>query len=285
MSFRVPFAPVRASVALVALLYTAVQAGVAQERPFPYEVSDRDWVIGATALGAGSLGIYLVGRLDPITLEEIVALDRQSVNRLDRGTTYNWSTAWQDGSDWPRNVLIGTSLILSGVPLALDGRWDHAATVGTMFVEAAALTAGATYIVKALTKRTRPYAYNTSLTPEERYAIAGANDASIHQSFFSGHTSSAFAAATLMSTIYADVHGPTTGSRILWASSLSLAALTAYARVRGGVHFPTDVFAGAAAGMAIGYLVPALHRRDGQRRLGLSVAPGGVRLRLAVGGA
>jgi membrane-associated phospholipid phosphatase len=269
---------------VVALVVSLVQTGGAQERPFPYRLTDRDWVIGPVALAAGSLGVYLVGRLDPITLEEIVSLDRRSVNRLDRGTTYNWSEGWQDGSDWPRDVLLGASVLLSGAPLVMDGRWDQAVTVGTMFVETAALTAGVTYIVKALTKRTRPYAYNTSLTPEERYAIAGPDDASIHQSFFSGHTSSAFAAATLMSTLYSDVHGSTTKARVLWASSLSLAALTAYARVKGGVHFPTDVLAGAAAGMAIGYVVPVLHRRDAGGRLGVSLGPGLVQVRLALGG-
>ena len=52
------------------------------------------------------------------------------------------------------------------------------------------------------------------------------------------------------------------------------------ARVKAGVHYPTDVIAGAIAGSAIGYLVPRLHRKEGEGRLGLVVSPTRMGLRL-----
>ena len=231
-----------------------------------------------------TLGLYLVGQTDPITLAEITAIDRQNVNGFDRGTTHNWSPTWQDRSDWPRNIVVLASALVAGAPWALDGRFSNSVTLGTIVVEAAALTAGVTYIAKGLASRARPYVYNTSLTPEQRYALAGPDDSSVHQSFFSGHTSSAFAAATLLSTMYADLYGPSTASKIMWGTSLSLAAVTGYARVKGGVHFPSDVLVGAAVGAAIGHLVPTLHRTDADHPLGISAGPGGVQLSLAVGG-
>ncbi len=269
---------------LLCLFAATPRSGQAQERPFPYALDNQDWVIAPAGLASTALGIYLVGQTDPITLAEITALDREDVNGFDRGTTHNWSPTWQDRSDLGRNIVVVAAGLLSWAPFALDGHWSNTVTLGTMLVEAATLTAGVTYIAKGLAGRARPYVYNTSLTPEERYALTGPGDASVHQSFFSGHTSSAFAAATLLSTIYTDLYGSSTASKIVWGSSLSLAAFTGYARVKGGVHFPSDVIVGAAVGAAIGYLVPVLHRVDSDQPLSISAGPGGVQLRLAVGG-
>lgn len=43
--------------------------------------------------------------------------------------------------------------------------------------------------------------------------------------------------------------------------SYGLAAATASLRVLSGMHFTTDVLAGAALGSAFGFLVPFLHQR------------------------
>jgi membrane-associated phospholipid phosphatase len=266
------------------LLFGLPRPSHAQERPIPYELTSRDWLVATGGLASAGLGLYLVARSDSITLAEIGALDRQEVNGFDRGATDNWSPAWQDFSDWPRNVLLATSAALSLAPLVADDDLAEALTLGAILLETATLTAGATYIVKALAGRTRPYAYNQSLTPEERYLIAGPQEPSVHLSFYSGHAATAFAAAMLVSTVYADVHGPSTTSRIVWVATLSAASLTAFARVKGGAHFPTDVLVGAAVGSAMGRLVPALHRVDGSTGVSLSAGPGGVHLRIPVGG-
>ena len=69
-------------------------------------------------------------------------------------------------------------------------------------------------------------------------------------------------------------------STVVWVSSLSLAAYTSFARVKAGVHFPTDVIAGAAVGFAIGYLVPVLHKKDRSDRVQVAVGPGMFSLNL-----
>jgi membrane-associated phospholipid phosphatase len=272
-----------ATLTLLALLCVCPASSPAQERPFPYEFNSRDAVLAGISAGAGVVGLYLASRTEPLTLAELASLDRRSVNGFDRGATHNWSPTWQDRSDHPRNLLVVSSALLSGGPLLLQDKRKELVTVAAIFLEAAALTTAVTYTAKGLGKRLRPYAYNTALTPEERLAVPGSQNGAVRQSFISGHTSSAFAAAALLSTVYQDVHGSTTTSKIIWASSLSLASLTAYGRVKGGVHFPTDVLAGALVGVGIGYLVPALHRVEGSRRLRVAVSPAGVGLRLALG--
>jgi membrane-associated phospholipid phosphatase len=269
---------------LLTLLSLSPWPAVSQERPFPYELTDKDALIAPVGMVSGVFGLYLSSKVDPLSLAEINTLDRHDVNRIDKGTTYNWSPTWSDRSDHPRNLLMVSSVLLAGGPFVLRGEWSKTRTMATLFLEAASLTTAVTYIVKGLAGRVRPYAYNTSLTPEERLAVVGPDDPSGRQSFISGHASSAFAAATLLATIYGDLHGPTTTSKIIWVSSLSLASLTAYGRVKAGVHFPTDVLAGAVVGTAIGYLVPAIHRVDGDSGVSVSAGLGSVQVRLAVGG-
>ena len=50
---------------------------------------------------------------------------------------------------------------------------------------------------------------------------------------------------------------------LVWGSTMSVAALTAYARVAAGRHFPSDVIVGAIVGSAIGHLIPRSHRLGG----------------------
>jgi membrane-associated phospholipid phosphatase len=127
-------------------------------------------------------------------------------------------------------------------------------------------------MAKGIAGRKRPYVYNTSLSVDERYAIAGSSENDVFFSFFSGHVAAAFAAAAFTSKVFMDIHGSSTWSYLIWGSTLSLAAMTGYARVKAGVHFPSDVIAGALAGGAVGYLVPALHKRSAADRLSLNVS-------------
>jgi len=272
------------ALALLACVCLTPGPGVAQERPFPYALDGRDKILAPATLASMALGAYLVSQGDPITLDEITALDRQTVNGLDKRATYNWSPTWDGRADWSKNTVLAASLLVPATSLIRDRSWSDAATVGTIFVETFSLLLGVTTTTKALAGRTRPYAYNTALTPEERYAIAGPEDASVNRSFFSGHSSMAFAAAALLSTVYQDLHGPSTAAKVVWVSSLSLAAFTAYARVEAGMHFPTDVLVGAVVGAAIGHLVPRLHRAGANHPLSVSAGLRSVQLRVGVGG-
>ena len=145
-----------------------------------------------------------------------------------------------------------------------------------MFAEAYAIMGGVTYLTKVATARKRPYLYNTDLTPEERL---GAED-DPKSSFFSGHAAAAFTAAAFLSKVFTDVHGTSVWSTLVWGSSLSLAAYASFARVKAGVHFPTDVIAGAAVGFAVGYLVPVLHKKERGDRVQVAAGPNMISINL-----
>jgi membrane-associated phospholipid phosphatase len=74
-------------------------------------------------------------------------------------------------------------------------------------------------------------------------------------SFPSGHSATAFAGATMLAYFAPRARVP------LYA----LAVLIAYSRLYNGVHYPTDVLAGAALGTATALLLRAAIRRRSRR--------------------
>ena len=90
-----------------------------------------------------------------------------------------------------------------------------------------------------MAQRQRPYSFYSKKDDEDSY-----------KSFFSGHTSTAFAIGTStakMFTNYSDID-----KRIVWISALGLASATGYFRIAADKHYFSDVFVGAIVGSLIG---------------------------------
>lgn len=105
------------------------------------------------------------------------------------------------------------------------------------------LTTGLTYLIKHIVKRPRPFVQNLNITPVYR---AGST------SFPSGHTSSSFSTATALSRAYPKWY--VIAPAFLWAGSVS------YSRMYLGVHYPTDVAAGAALGVGSTFILQSLKK-------------------------
>ena len=96
-----------------------------------------------------------------------------------------------------------------------------------------------TNIVKHTFKRQRPYSFYSKKNDEDSY-----------KSFFSGHTSTAFAIGTStakMFTKYSSID-----KRTIWISALGLASATGYLRMAADKHYFSDVLTGAAVGSLVG---------------------------------
>lgn len=101
----------------------------------------------------------------------------------------------------------------------------------------------ASEIIKEITLRPRPF-----LSPEEVRPLVAAPSS---YAFPSGHTTSSFAVA---SGLYLGARR-LVGRVPLWAwGTLALAAAISYSRLYVGVHWPTDVLAGVALGVASGWV-------------------------------
>lgn len=114
--------------------------------------------------------------------------------------------------------------------------------------------------VKRLVQRPRPYLYSKAADAMQ-FAEGAGDDA--HLSFYSGHAASTFCAATTGAYLVAASSGSRRERMLAWAGGFAGAAATANLRVRAGKHFYSDVAVGALVGIAVGYLVPALHADDG----------------------
>jgi undecaprenyl-diphosphatase len=108
----------------------------------------------------------------------------------------------------------------------------------------------ASFAVKDLTHRTRPFVAHPEIHP--LYVVHSS-------SFPAGHAATAFAGATLIAYVV---------PRALPLLAAA-ASLIAFSRVYVGVHYPTDVLAGAAIGIAVGGVAVLLLRWLRGRKLPL----------------
>ncbi len=132
-------------------------------------------------------------------------------------------------------VIIGAPVILAGAGLI---REDNK-MVRNAFIMAAGsiLNAGVTSALKYSINRDRPFETYPDILKK---AKAGS------PSFPSGHTSSAFATATSLSLAYPEWY--------VIVPSFAYAGTVAYSRMHLGVHYPSDVAAGAVIGAGCAYL-------------------------------
>jgi membrane-associated phospholipid phosphatase len=231
------------------LLIVVFQSVVAAQPP--YRLS---WKTDGPILGtAGLLGVAMFAadrHLPGFTVEEVSALSSANVNAFDRPATKNYAPGASDIS-----TALQYTLFASPLALLLDGDVrDDITTFGAMYLEIVALATTTTQIAKGSVDRPRPLVYNPGAPMSER------TDPDARRSFFSGHTTFAFASAVFLSTAYSDYFPGSSWSPYVWAGSLSAATTVAILRVTSGEHFPTDVLVGALVGSGIGYLIPLVHR-------------------------
>ncbi|HMI85397.1 MAG TPA: phosphatase PAP2 family protein [Polyangiaceae bacterium] len=121
--------------------------------------------------------------------------------------------------------------------------------------------------------RLRPYNYRDP--PAAAYVESQGIDA--YLSFYSGHASTAFAAAVGGSYLFSAAHPDSAANPWLWGFESALASATAIWRIRAGKHFYSDVAAGAVVGSALGVGIPLLegvHHRPSMTDM--AFAGGGV---------
>ena len=153
-------------------------------------------------------------------------------------------------------------------------------TIGTMYFESMLWAYSAKEFGKVLANRIRPYMYYSG------YPQSEVDSGDWHKSFPSGHTTLAFNAAAFTSYTFGTYFPDSKLKLPVIAASYSLAAATAYMRMRSGNHFFTDVLTVAVIGTNTGLLVPILHTYFAQlnksgRGLTARILPNGLLLKYA----
>lgn len=251
------------------LCVICVFSAKSQGKQFPYALSNTDYVWISTGAASYAIGYYLGKQITPLTSDQILGLDAGTINGFDQSATSKWNTTLDTyGAIGKYTLFIAPSAMLIS-PL-LNKQWTPFITYSIMYFEMALLTTGITELTKSLTLRTRPFLYNNNLSLEEKELSA--NEYGDQDSFFSGHSSIAFASAVFLSKTYTDIYGKSVWSKVIWGSSLTVAGLMAYSRYESGQHFPTDIIAGAALGALVGYAIPHFHHNKGDK-LGVVISP------------
>ncbi len=188
----------------------------------------------------------------PGPTDQLLGIDRGVVHQTPSATARTVSNV---GLYTSVAYAVGDS-VYTGVADSTEAGWVDL----IMYAETAAVTGAVTNLAKLAVRRPRPSAYRER---DEIVAQGGTappvTSTNSALSFFSGHASMTAALSSTATYLAFVRSGPTRGYLTL-AGGTAVTTLVCWGRVRGGVHFPTDVIAGAMAGIGIGVLVPHLHR-------------------------
>ena len=211
-------------------------------------------IIGLTALAVDR-------SVQPLTLQEVNQLARGSINQFDRSAAYHYSESASHISDVLAGIAIAAPAALF-TDLSIRKDWQ---AITVMYLKTFGLFRSIDELAKASVKRIRPFVYNPDV-PFDRKLSSDSR-----KSFFSEHSSEAFASAVFISTVYSDYNPNSEWKPFVWTGSLLTASFVGYLRYEAGAHFPTDILVGTIVGSAIGYAIPWMHRAGNEN---VSITPG-----------
>ncbi|HPY97232.1 MAG TPA: phosphatase PAP2 family protein [Candidatus Cloacimonadota bacterium] len=210
---------------------------------------DGDKDTAATMLafsGISQLIFMQYGEQEEINLDEL----DYDLNHIDITAIDNWS---------PTASLISDALLITelAMPLVLvsEKSLENRKTYSLLYLQSFAVTNFVSSLTKSITKRKRPYVYNTNLSDEQRTNREATN------SFVSGHAANAFMASAFMMKIMYDDKVYRNYQLVIFPVFALGAGATSMLRYSAGKHFPSDIIAGAIVGAACGYIIPELHKK------------------------
>lgn len=124
-----------------------------------------------------------------------------------------------------------------------------------LITEATVIAADINQLAKFAFARERPFVHFLPRAPDAVRALTD-SPSDDNLSFFSGHTTLAFAIGTAAPTI-ATLRGYRLAP-VVWAAGLTMAASVGYLRIAADKHYLSDVMVGAVVGSIIGIGVPLL---------------------------
>ena len=184
------------------------------------------------------------GYCDPA---DLTSFDRYAVGRSSPG--------WDTFSD----IALATAVLLPVGYLGLESivlptktPWRDFAGDLLIVTEAIAMASAFQLVLKFAFQRPRPDQY----TPE-----GSLTDFDQTLSFPSGHVTLVAVSTTALTTTIFFRHPKSPLRWVALGAGAALTGLTAFARVEGGNHFPSDVLIGSCLGAFSGFVVPYFHRK------------------------
>ncbi len=211
---------------------------------------------GATAgLLTGMLAIDVLGlKSSDVRWSGGVLLDDFVRDELRAG-----SQAGRDRADQASDVLLWSLMAAPMLDAGLTagvahGNGDVAWQMAMINAQSFAVTGLTQKVTKRVFGRARPYTEECAKDPDAKHC----GSSSSNQGFISGHSAMAFTAAGLMCAHHENLplYGGGFADRAACGVALGAATATGLLRISADKHYATDVLAGAAVGLASGYLLP-----------------------------
>ena len=185
--------------------------------------------------------------------------------RLLAGTRLLGNHAEMDRGSAIGSAIGGPGPIALGVALYTAGRvtgGGFATMAGREVIRAVVVSGGLTALIKGAVGRSRPF---VSPDDADEYSPGHGFLTSARASFPSGHTSAAFAAATVL---IREIDAQHPRARLIGGPLLlGAATFVGFSRIYDQQHWPSDVVVGAALGAITGYEVVA-HAHNERSRIG-----------------
>jgi len=221
------------------------------------------WRDGALAGGFAGLTVAM------FPIDQRVARHLQDSSTQANRFFRNGSKAVQYVAD-PGALIIGVSLYGVG----RVAHWRQVADLGLHGTEAVAVSGALTALLKGVVGRARPYVSADTTPSDFRFERGFGNGA--YQSFPSGHTTVAFAAAAVVTS-----ESEHWGHRAIWVVAPAMyggATLVGLSRMYNNAHWASDVALGAAIGTFSGIKVVRFNHSHAHDRLdrwllGVEIAP------------
>jgi len=238
-------------------------------RPAPFQLTlEKEAIVSISGISCHLAGNYFLSRM---TVPDPTTLNSENVNEIERFACKYYSKKLSYLSDNTKDattLLLALTFITHLKEINRENIQIFLSDV-VLFLEAESMIIGVTRCAKGLSKRPRPFAYNSNLSLEKRQRKSS------YESFWSGHASLAFMTAVFSGYVYQNHHP---GSHLImpvWITGISCATATGILRVSSGNHFPSDVIVGAAAGSFIGWVIPWIHKEK-SRSLSLTTNVAGT---------
>lgn len=247
----------------------------AEDAQSPYRLN---LALDLTILGVGGAG-WAVPQL---FLDQIVKpscpCDTREINAFDRGIAGRNQRTLSTISDIALVAVVALPFGLEALDVRASddtflGWLQDAVVIGETIVVNGALDG----LVKLGAQRPRPLLYG------EKPGSPALNDRGNYLSFYSGHTSTAFAAGLSYAQTFALRHPHSPYRPLVYAVAGGTGAAIGMLRIMSGKHFPSDVLVGAAIGSALGLVIPWLHTRDRSLQLSAAALPNGIAVTLLGG--
>lgn len=252
-------------------------------RPFALDpVLDPSVVTLAVAVGGASQIVIQSGALDvpvPGSLEDLPAIDRDAARHAYDNR--------RRPSESANSLLLATAMttVMSSVATATRDDWREGWTDFALYAETLVVTFAASNVLKLAIRRPRPRAYawwaervaadDGSWDPNDPDYVQYQRDTEFALSFPSLHTSTVASLwATAAYVAFVRDYNPYEKWAIVAAGGVAT-AIVGWERVATLDHFPTDVIAGGLIGIALGVVVPHLHRSSELRIVPAASANGG----------